>query len=79
MGGLQLMVPARFLSEARDVLRARMTDAAEDVDEEGYEPGRRRDRWKAWILLIWILGPIAALLVIGLATRLIAIVHGLIG
>jgi hypothetical protein len=77
MGGLQIMVPARLLPEAKDVLNRRLNDAAEDQDE-GYDPSKRKDRWKAWVLLIWVLGPIAALLVIGFAVRIFAIAQDLL-
>ena len=78
MGGLQIMVPARMLAEAKNILRERLSDVAEEDDDEGYDPSKRKDRWKAWVLLIWVVGPIAAVIVIGFAMRLLAIVQGLL-
>ena len=78
MGGLQIMVPASRLTEAKDFLRERLSEAAED-DEEGYDPARRKDRWKAWVLLIWIAGPIAAGILIVIAMRILAAVQSLQG
>lgn len=76
MGGLQIMVPARMLAEAKAILRDRLSVARDD-DDEGYDPSKRKDRWKAWVLLIWIVGPVAAAIVIAIAMRLLAIMQGL--
>ncbi|HEX5007079.1 MAG TPA: DUF2007 domain-containing protein [Hyphomonadaceae bacterium] len=78
MGGLQIMVPARMLSEARTILRDRVNEAADD-DEAAYDPSKRKDRWKAWVLLIWVLGPVAVVILIAVAGRLLAIVQDLFG
>ena len=75
MGGLQIMVPARMLSEAKNILRERLSVA--DDDEEGYDPSKRKDRWKAWVLLIWVVGPLVGIIVIGFATRLLEIAQNL--
>ena len=75
MGGLQIMVPARMLSEARNSLRERVCEVAND-DDEGYDPSKRKDRWKAWVLLIWIVGPALLAIVIGIVPRLLEMALG---
>lgn len=50
LGGMQVFVPASSLAEARDVIRARLSEVAKSPDPEA-EPATRRDRWKAWTVL----------------------------
>ncbi len=62
MGGLQIMVPAAQINRAKMLLQNRIEESATGDEDEPYDPGRRRDRWKAWILFVLVGGP---LLVIG--------------
>jgi hypothetical protein len=52
LGGLKVFVPWQKLEEARDVIRGRMRDAAED---RAVDPGegrlQRRDRYKVWLVI----------------------------
>lgn len=50
LGGMQVFVPRAKLQEAKDVIRARLKEAAEAPDPEA-EPTRRRDRWKVWAVI----------------------------
>lgn len=53
LGGLQVLTPAARIGEARQLLRDRIRDHAEDRDGE---PIRRRDRYKLWVIVGgWIL------------------------
>lgn len=64
MNGIQVMVPTSMLAQARSVLNERAawgSQDAEDPEDEPYEPPRRKDQWKARILLLWLLGPIVVL------------------
>jgi hypothetical protein len=70
MGGMQIMVPSAQLAEAKALLQARLKDWAQD-DEDDEAPPKRRDRWKAWILLGLMFGPIVVMLVQGLGHRVL--------
>ena len=48
LGGMQVFVPRQKVKDAKDVIRARISEAA--AHPEG-EPLRRRDRWKIWALI----------------------------
>jgi len=48
LGGLQVFVPRQKLQEAKDVIRARIQEAADNP--EGESVGRR-DRWKVWTVI----------------------------
>jgi len=74
MGGVQVMVPAWQLEHARGLLADRR--AEEDDDAESYDPARRRDRWKAQILAVWIVGPLA---VAGIALAGAIVYRGVMG
>lgn len=65
LGGLQVMVPSMQLAEAKALLAARRQqasgdDAWDDDAEDGGAPRGRRDRWKAWLLALFFIGPIGA-------------------
>jgi hypothetical protein len=65
MGGIQLLVPTGMLAEAQALLHERIALESADgdeLDERDYEPSKRKDRWKAQILLLWILGPFVLIL-----------------
>lgn len=49
-GGVQVMVPRQKLDEAKQVIRERISEAA--ANPEG-EPVGRRDRWKAWAVILY--------------------------
>jgi hypothetical protein len=59
LGGIQIMVPFNRLGDAKELLRGRLKEWSEEADEE---PAPRRDRWKAWVLLAFLLGPLLAAL-----------------
>jgi hypothetical protein len=70
MGGMQITVPSAQLAEAKALLQARLKDWAQD-DEDEEAPPKRRDRWKTWILLGLMFGPIVVMLVLGLGHRVL--------
>lgn len=51
LGGMQVFVPRTKVQEAKDVIRARIREAAETPDPEA-EPTRRHDRWKVWAVMV---------------------------
>jgi hypothetical protein len=58
LGGLQVFVPRSRIDDAKAAMRARWKEAAENPEGE---PVKRRDRYKAWLvvggsLLLWFLG-----------------------
>ncbi len=53
LGGMQVFVPRQKIDEAKDVIRARIKDAAAHPEGEMVE---RRDRWKAWVMILGTLG-----------------------
>jgi hypothetical protein len=55
LGGLKVFVPFQRLEEARDIIRRRLTDAADKPDPEA-EPTGRRDRWKVWAIIAGYFG-----------------------
>ena len=69
MGGMQVMVPSAQLLEAKALLEARRREAWDDGDDEAEAPPQRRDRWKARLLALFIVGPLVvalgALVVVG--------------
>jgi hypothetical protein len=69
LGGIQIMVPSSRLIDAKELLRGRLKDWSEESAEE---PAPRRDRWKAWVLLAFVLGPLA----VALAYRLVTGIAG---
>ena len=55
LGGLQVFVPRSRLAAARHAVRDRMAEAdVLAIDEQS----PRRDRWKAWILVVWYILPL---------------------
>ena len=68
MGGVQIMAPSSRLGDAKELLRGRLKDWSEEPDEE---PAPRRDRWKAWVLLAFILGPLAVAVAYSLVTGMV--------
>lgn len=64
LGGIQVLVPTAQLSEAKALLRGRL-QAGDELGREDYAP--RRDRWKAWLLMIVMVGPIVLSLLSWLA------------
>ncbi len=60
LGGLQILVPRARLMDAREALRVRIWEVAQQTDSE---PVLRRDRWKLWLLVVWWVAPIALALV----------------
>jgi Putative prokaryotic signal transducing protein len=57
LGGMQVMIPAAQIAEARELLSERLQgDWTEDDDEPA--PPKRRDRWKAWLLLAVFTAPL---------------------
>ncbi|MEZ5939290.1 MAG: hypothetical protein R3C52_13915 [Hyphomonadaceae bacterium] len=80
MGGLQVLVPTSELAHARQVLSDQARAAAEDDEEDAdYDPAKRRDRWKAWILLAWFVGPVAVVIVLVFLQRLANLVQRMFG
>lgn len=51
LGGMQVFVPTNKIDEAKGLIRARLKEAADTPDPEA-EPTRRRDRWKAWAVIV---------------------------
>jgi hypothetical protein len=78
MGGLQILVPSVSLAEARRFLRDRLKSVSESEDDD-YDPSKRKDRWKAWVLLVWILGPMAVLVLLVLGARLLQLAGAVLG
>jgi hypothetical protein len=54
LGGLQVMVPRARLADAKEAVRERIRENADDHIEERVE---RRDRWKLWAVFVWVCGP----------------------
>jgi hypothetical protein len=53
LGGLQVFVPRLKIDEAKDVIRTRIKEAAEHPEGEAMG---RRDRWKAWAVILGTIG-----------------------
>lgn len=58
LGGVQVMAPRARLQDAKDMIRARIKEAAADPDGEAIQ---RKDRYKLWLLLgggfaLWFVG-----------------------
>lgn len=62
LGGLQVMVPSGQLDEAKALLEARRREAWDDAEDDGEAMPRRRDRWKAWLLALFFVGPVVVAL-----------------
>lgn len=71
MGGMQVMVPSAQLQEAKALLEARRREAWDDADDEGEAMPQRRDRWKARLLALFYVGPLALLLGAGVVVFLV--------
>jgi hypothetical protein len=57
LGGMQVMIPAAQIGEARELLRERVQGDWDEDDDEPVPP-RRRDRWKARLLLAAFVSPL---------------------
>ena len=82
MGGIQLLVPTGMLAEAEALLHERIALESADgdeLDEQDYEPPKRKDRWKAQILLLWILGPFVLILGLSAFRGWVRIVMDMLG
>jgi hypothetical protein len=55
LGGIQVMVPRARLADAKEAVRWRLREHANDHLEESVQ---RRDRWKLWLIFAWICGPL---------------------
>ncbi len=58
MGGMQVMVPRAKVKESKDVIRARISEAATNPAGEAM---KRRDGWKVWVVIagsyvLWFFG-----------------------
>ncbi len=62
LGGMQVMVPAAQLEEARSQLRERMQEDWDLEGDEGPVKPKRSNRWKAWALLALFASPLVLLL-----------------
>ncbi len=73
MGGMQIMVPSAQLAEAKALLQARIRDWRQDDEdnEDDEAPPKRRDRWKAWMFLGLMIGPVVVMLVLALGYRVL--------
>lgn len=49
LGGLQVLVPAKRLRDAKTAINERLRAAASDLDPA--ERAARRDRWKVWLVI----------------------------
>jgi hypothetical protein len=58
LGGLQVMVPRPRLLEAKEAVRARVREHANDFPEER---AQRRDRWKLWLVGAYMFFPFLAI------------------
>ena len=70
LGGVQVLVPARQHTEALQVL-----NLGDDADTSPSFHVRRRDHWKAKLLLLWVLGPIVVAFVIETWWRAMDVAH----
>jgi len=62
LGGMQVMVPAAELEEARSLLRERMQEDWDMEGDDGPVAPKKSNRWKAWILLALFLSPLLFIL-----------------
>ena len=56
LNGLQILVPRMKLEEAKALLQERLRENAAAEQEDVV---RRTDRWKIWLIALWIYGPFA--------------------
>jgi hypothetical protein len=55
LGGIQVMVPHARLADAKAAMRERVKENADAFPEDR---AVRRDRWKLWLILAWLCGPL---------------------
>lgn len=62
LGGLQVMVPASLLHDARSLLRDRMQESWNFEGDDGPVAPKKSNRWKAWALLALLAWPLVFIL-----------------